>query len=105
MVQFGERVFKAVRPLCVYWHITIGQSARNVSSPNESRWFQLLCLRSVVVSCSTGGHMFTGVFMHYWRMQLHPDGAKSSAFYSQQSLAAGLIGLDFATEVGDLLVS
>ncbi|MDA8621995.1 hypothetical protein N9L48_05035 [Psychrosphaera sp.] len=43
--------------------------------------------------------------MQYWRMQLHPDDAKNSAFYSQQSLAAGLIGLDFATEVGDLLAS
>jgi len=38
-------------------------------------------------------------------MQLHPDDAKNSAFYSQQSLAVGLIGLDFATEVGDLLAS
>ncbi len=41
--------------------------------------------------------------MNYWRMQLHPDEAESSASYASQSIAAGFIGLDFATEVGDLL--
>ncbi|MEX1663886.1 hypothetical protein [Zhongshania arctica] len=41
--------------------------------------------------------------MKYWRMQLHPDEGKSSGFYSHQSVAAGFIGLDFATDTGDLL--
>ena len=41
--------------------------------------------------------------MKYWRMQLHPDDGKNSAFYSNQSIAADFIGLDFATEAGDLL--
>ena len=36
-------------------------------------------------------------------MQLHPDDAENAAFYANQSVAAGFIGLDFATEVGDLL--
>ena len=36
-------------------------------------------------------------------MQLHPGDGKNSAFYSNQSIAAGFIGLDFATEAGDLL--
>lgn len=36
-------------------------------------------------------------------MQLHPDDSKNSGFYSNQSIAAGFIGLDFSTEVGDLL--
>lgn len=36
-------------------------------------------------------------------MQLHPNDADNSAFYANQSVAAGFIGLDFATEVGDLL--
>ena len=41
--------------------------------------------------------------MKYWRMQLHPDDGKSSSYYTNQSIAAGFIGLDFAGEVGDLL--
>ncbi len=41
--------------------------------------------------------------MKYWRMQLHPNDAKNAAHYANQSLSAGFIGLDFATEVGDLL--
>jgi len=41
--------------------------------------------------------------MNYWRMQLHPNEAESAAYYTSQSIAAGFIGLDFATEVGDLL--
>ncbi len=36
-------------------------------------------------------------------MQLHPDDSKNSGFYSNQSIATGFIGLDFATEAGDLL--
>ena len=44
-----------------------------------------------------------GRVMNYWRMQLHPDEAESAAHYTSQSIAAGFIGLDFATEVGDLL--
>ncbi len=41
--------------------------------------------------------------MNYWRMQLHPDEAENAMYYASQSIAAGFIGLDFATEVGDLL--
>ena len=41
--------------------------------------------------------------MKYWRMQLHPDDSANAGFYANQSIAAGFIGLDFATEVGDLL--
>jgi hypothetical protein len=41
--------------------------------------------------------------MNYWRMQLHPNEAESAAHYASQSLAAGFIGLDFETDVGDLL--
>jgi len=36
-------------------------------------------------------------------MQLHPNEAESAAYYASQSLSAGFIGLDFATDVGDLL--
>lgn len=41
--------------------------------------------------------------MNYWRMQLHPNEPENAMFYASQSLAAGFFGLDFATEVGDLL--
>ncbi len=41
--------------------------------------------------------------MNYWRMQLHPNEAENAAYYASESLAAGFIGLDFATDVGDLL--
>ena len=41
--------------------------------------------------------------MNYWRMQLHPNEAESAAYYASESLSAGFIGLDFATDVGDLL--
>lgn len=41
--------------------------------------------------------------MNYWRMQLHPNEAEKAAYYSSQSIAAGFIGLGFATDVGDLL--
>jgi len=41
--------------------------------------------------------------MNYWRMQLHPNEPEIATFYASQSVAAGFIGLDFATEVGDLL--
>jgi len=41
--------------------------------------------------------------MNYWRMQLHPDDSENAGYYANQSIAAGFIGLDFATDVGDLL--
>jgi hypothetical protein len=41
--------------------------------------------------------------MNYWRMQLHPNEPEYATYYASQSIAAGFIGLDFATEVGDLL--
>lgn len=40
--------------------------------------------------------------MAYWRMQLHPDDASEAIRHAVQSLAAGYIGLDFASDVGDL---
>jgi hypothetical protein len=40
--------------------------------------------------------------MAYWRMQLHPDDASEAVRHAVQSLAAGYIGLDFATDAGDL---
>lgn len=40
--------------------------------------------------------------MTYWRMQIHPASPEEAIRYSVESLAAGYIGLDFATEVGDL---
>ncbi len=41
--------------------------------------------------------------MKYWRMQLHPDDSANAGLYANQSIAAGFIGLDFETDVGDLL--
>jgi hypothetical protein len=41
--------------------------------------------------------------MTFWRMQLHPAEASHSALHAGRSLAAGLIGLDFENDVGDLL--
>lgn len=41
--------------------------------------------------------------MKYWRMQLHPDDAKSSSYYANESISKGFIGLGFATNVGDLI--
>jgi hypothetical protein len=41
--------------------------------------------------------------MNYWRMQLHPNEPEKSAFYASKSITAGFIGLDFKTQVGDLL--
>ena len=42
--------------------------------------------------------------MTYWRMQLHPSKQTSGSAveYTVTSLAAHVIGLDFATDVGDL---
>ena len=40
--------------------------------------------------------------MAYWRMQLHPDDAPEAMRHAVESLGAGYIGLDFASEVGDL---
>ena len=41
--------------------------------------------------------------MTYWRMQLHPSESGEAVRHTVESLAAGYIGLDFATDVGDLL--
>jgi hypothetical protein len=41
--------------------------------------------------------------MTYWRMQLHPAEPGEAVAHCVASLAAGYIGLDFATDVGDLL--
>jgi hypothetical protein len=41
--------------------------------------------------------------MAYWRMQLHPAEPGESIKHCIESLAAGYIGLDFSTEVGDLM--
>jgi hypothetical protein len=40
--------------------------------------------------------------MTYWRMQLHPSESGAAIKHCVDSLAAGYIGLDFASEVGDL---
>ncbi|HWR36759.1 MAG TPA: hypothetical protein VN622_12895 [Clostridia bacterium] len=40
--------------------------------------------------------------MAYWRMQLHPDQSGKSVQHCVESLAAGFIGLDFASDTGDL---
>ena len=40
--------------------------------------------------------------MTYWRMQLHPNEPGDALKHSVESLVAGYIGLDFATDVGDL---
>lgn len=42
--------------------------------------------------------------MNFWRMQLHPNKPSKAASYAVQSLAANFIGLDFKTDVGDLLM-
>ena len=41
----------------------------------------------------------------YWRMQLHPAEPGEALRHTVESLAAGYIGLDFASEVGDLLAA
>jgi hypothetical protein len=40
--------------------------------------------------------------MTYWRMQLCPPSRREAVKHTIESLVAGYIGLDFATEVGDL---
>lgn len=40
--------------------------------------------------------------MTYWRMQLHPSSPEDAVKHTIESLAAGYIGLDFVTKVGDL---
>jgi hypothetical protein len=40
--------------------------------------------------------------MTYWRMQLHPNESSEAVKHTVESLVAGYIGLDFATDVGDL---
>lgn len=40
--------------------------------------------------------------MAYWRMQVHPNDAKSAMRHTVQSLAAGFIGLDFEEDVPDM---
>lgn len=41
--------------------------------------------------------------MAYWRMQLHPNDSETAIEYTVKSLTAGYIGLDFETDVSDLL--
>jgi hypothetical protein len=41
--------------------------------------------------------------MAYWRMQLHPSEPSESVKDCVESLSAGYIGLDFASDVGDLM--
>ena len=43
--------------------------------------------------------------MTFWRMQLHPAEPGEAMKHSVESLSAGFIGLDFATDVGDLRVT
>lgn len=41
--------------------------------------------------------------MTYWRMQLHPNESEGAVRHTVVSLSAGYIGLDFSTDVADLL--
>jgi hypothetical protein len=41
--------------------------------------------------------------MTYWRMQLHPHEAGEAIRHTVESLSAGYIGLDFPTDVPDML--
>jgi hypothetical protein len=41
--------------------------------------------------------------MAYWRMQLHPGESGGAIRHTVESLSAGYIGLDFASDVPDLL--
>jgi hypothetical protein len=41
--------------------------------------------------------------MPYWRMQLHPEEPVGAIRHTVESLSAGYIGLDFATDIPDLL--
>lgn len=41
--------------------------------------------------------------MTHWRMQLHPAEPGAAGAYAIQSLAAGFIGLDFDSDIGDLI--
>jgi len=41
--------------------------------------------------------------MAYWRMQSHPNESEGAIRHTVESLSAGYIGLDFATDVPDLL--
>jgi hypothetical protein len=43
--------------------------------------------------------------MAYWRMQLHPAQPGESVKHCIESLAAGYIGLDFESDVGDLMAT
>ncbi len=40
--------------------------------------------------------------MAYWRMQLHPADPDAAMRYAVESIAVGLIGLDFDKDLGDL---
>jgi hypothetical protein len=41
--------------------------------------------------------------MTYWRMQMHPSESEGAIRHTVESLSAGYIGLDFASDVPDLL--
>ena len=41
--------------------------------------------------------------MTYWRMQVHPGDSDKAVKHTVESLSAGYIGLDFITDVPDLL--
>lgn len=41
--------------------------------------------------------------MTHWRMQLHPSESEGAIRHTVESLVAGYIGLDFATDVPDML--
>jgi len=43
--------------------------------------------------------------MTHWRMQLHPSEPGEAIGHSVESLASGYIGLDFVTDVGDLMTT
>lgn len=41
--------------------------------------------------------------MTYWRMQLHPSESEGAIRHTVESLSVGYIGLDFSTDIADLL--
>ena len=41
--------------------------------------------------------------MTYWRMQVHPNDSDTAIKHTVESISAGYIGLDFPTDVPDLL--
>jgi hypothetical protein len=59
---------------------------------------QVVSLRASLTSFRQLGDEMT-----YWRMQLHPSDSEGAIRHTVESLSAGYIGLDFSSDVADLL--